>query len=75
MPRVCRQGCAANSERDGEDWSPQILAWDDNAVVLVVANNYDAGFGSAPTVDAGTGVAAGTETPAEVAGTGTACRE
>ena len=42
--------------------------------VCVAAKNYDAGFGSALTVDAATGVA-GTETPAEVAGTGTACRE
>ena len=40
-----------------------------------VNNNYDAGFGSAPMLVVATGAAAGTETPAEVAGTGTACRE
>src|SRR5438270_10044340 len=39
-----------------------------------IKKNCDAGFGSAPTALAPTGAGAGTETPAEVAGTGTACR-
>ena len=48
------------------------LQWMTRACVAV--KNYDAGLGSA-TVDVATGAGPGTETPAEVAGAGIACRE